>query len=63
MKFCKIPSDERFFFGASPSLQLPLGGDGIGYPIKLFMKHESYRATSRGVAAKGTRIVLRDTLL
>src|SRR5437763_10038990 len=63
-KRVEITANERFlFFCTRPALHLPLGGNGVGNPVKPLREYQRHRATLRRIAAVRSSIVFRNPLL
>jgi hypothetical protein len=63
MKRAEITANQRFLFCTRPALDLPLGCDGIGNPLKPLREYQGYWAALRRIAAVRSGVVLRDPLL
>src|ERR1043166_8717019 len=58
-----VAADQRLFFGSAPALDLTLGGNAVGDPVKVFGPHQHDRTAMKRVAGKSSGIMLVDPRL
>jgi hypothetical protein len=56
-----LTANKRFFFGATPSLNLPFNCIGIGVAIEIFRPNQLHRAARERVPLKATKLMLGNT--